>query len=631
MKKLGFFFLTRDRDVIISCPCCKSYTRFERPESNMNSVSALMKATKDEIYLSYYSNADWQDDSPSINSTSAILMNGRLDSTNISNCSSINPIHFTLKMPYNKAIDVVCPKCGGESTSYNYNPDSKYPTPFYIGSTVTEDYKRIQFNVKGFIFTFFKNKVQTHYYMTRIVFNKYTGRVTILRPLGTDNKPLRLFPEFAKMWNVTYGKFDARGDLNFRNDDDLLIKDMKDNLVPPLLKALQDRFPYIKDDHFDDCFIDHPKPEKKHRRNNRIVHARGINKINFSYVFRNIVRKFRFHDLPTEFLDSFSNQYPKRMKVLSRVGYLSKQQHTDLIKIAGGKLPKSLRKSVLKSFNALLFVRDAKFIKSVSNLNKMIDCYAEVQFNPNDFEPFFHEYMHALMEKNGPNFKNQDKLYEHCETICVNRLTDEGNTYWIQDTYYQLNQIREQGVEYVINTDLTLRQLHDDISSALRKIHTKNKELTYTDKEKEIEWSYGKYIFKLAHDTHYLVDVGAMMNICVGSYGDRAFNKSLHIVTVSSPDNPYECCIEMSADMKMVRQAKTKHNRKPKDNLLEAVMAWVNEKKLEIDTYDLPREEIVEGDQSVRHAFAQPVRLRRVEINEEDENHYFIGDFAAAE
>lgn len=622
MQRYGFYFQTRSRDVIVSCPCCKDYTTYLNPERNRDELIALMKASNDAFHLSCHAYAVADPFSSDTSTVSDIMLtkpaNGIINSTNISSYPSINARNVFLRIPYGEPVVMTCRKCEGESLCYNYNPDSKYPSPFYVGSTVTEDYKRIHFNVKGFIYTFFKNKIQTHYYMTRIVFNKYTGRVTILRPLGKDNKPLKLFPEFAKMWNVTFGKFDARGDLRFINDKNLILNDIKTNLIPALLNALRERFPYIKDDHFNDCFEAHKKPESERKK--RVIVA-GEPKIEFGYVFRNIIRKFRFHDLPTEFLDTIGNySYRNRTKILSRVGYLSKQQHSDLIKIAGRKLPKSLRKSVLKDFNALLFVRNVKFIKSVSNMNKMIERFANDHFEAKEFEPFFYEYMRALMEKNAPNFKNEDKLYEHCETICVNRFTDDVSSYWIQDTYNQLMQIREQGETYEINTDLSMRQLHDDVSSALRKIRTKNKELTYTDKEKEIEWNYDKYAFKLAHDTHYLVDVGANMNICVGGYGDRAHSKVLHIVTVSSPDNPYECCIEMTADMKSVRQAKTKHNNRPKDELLEAVMAWVEEKKLKIDTHDLPREDVQEEERLV-FGQARPAarRLRIERANDEEE------------
>jgi hypothetical protein len=541
------------------------------------------------------------------NSTASIptnsITNVHIDSTNITEFPVLNS-SFSLNLPYNEPMEMKCRKCGEVSTLYYYYPDKENPAPFYTGMKITQDYKRVHINVKGYFVTFFKERIQTHYYMTRIVFNRMTGRVTVLQPLGEDDKPLKILPKYSKMWNVTYGIMDGRRDLRFINDGVQVMTDLRQQAIPYLLEALRKYFPYTKDDHFDECFaelIPEPVPQKKEPRlRNRTYNIkppkRPVSEFRFINALRMIVRKFRFHDLPMPFLDSFENIHQTKMqnKLLGRIGYISKQQHSDLLKLAGPKIPKTIRKEVLKSVKVLAFVRNVKYVQSNSNMVKMIRRFSDLSFSASEFESFFHEYMNALILKHDAGFKNKNKLQEHCETVLVNRLVSEGDVYHIIDSYNQLQQIRDAGEDYVIDTDLSLRQLHDDLSSAVRKLRTKNKDLTYTEKEETIEWTYGKYAFKLAHDTHYLVDVGARMNICVGGYGDRAFNKSLHIVVVSSPDNPYECCIEMSHDMKFVCQAKTKHNFQPKNELLEAVMNWVNEKKLSIDTYDLPREEIIE-------------------------------------
>ena len=602
MSNVGFFFLTRDRDVVCSCPHCKSHSLFKLPEHKREELIELMKLTKDKIHLGFNS---FELNSLSNSTTSAFDLTPvratstatpapasefTVKSSNVEHFSELNG-SFSLTFPYHEPIEIECRKCGEASTSYFYHPDPRHPVPFYTGITVTEDFRKVHINLQGYFPTFFNNVVQAHYYMTRIVFNKVSGRITILRPLGTDNKPLRITPEYSKMWNVTFGKFDVRSDLRFINKyDPVILKDLKEKAVPVLVKALQKQFPYIKEDHFDDCFkIPAPPAPKK---DGRIISAHYIKDLTFADVLRDIVRKFRFHDLPSEFLDTIGqNRHNNRTNILSRIGFLSRQQQTDLLKLTGQKLPKSIRKEVLKSLNSFHVARGVRYIKSPSNLKKMIETFSYRTFEPKDFEGFYHAYMDALMRKNERNFKDRDKLHEHCETILVNRVIADGGRY-LRDAYNQLAQIRQHGADYEINTDLTLRQLHDDISAALRKIDQPNEVLTYTEKEQEIEWSYGPYSFKLAADTYYLIDVGAAMNICVGGYGKRAKNKALHILTVSSPDNPYECCIELSEDMKIVKQAKVKHNERPKEDLLDAIMKWVEEKNLLISTYDLPKESV---------------------------------------
>lgn len=73
-----------------------------------------------------------------------------------------------------------------------------------------------------------------------------------------------------------------------------------------------------------------------------------------------------------------------------------------------------------------------------------------------------------------------------------------------------------------------------------------NKEITYSEEEKQLEWENGGYKFCLPEDTKRLVDIGSRMNICVGHlYRDKAVDKECTIV-YAVKNNQYELCIEVS-------------------------------------------------------------------------------------
>lgn len=597
MHKFGFFFRTRDRNTHFACPCCKNSSVFNNPEYNYEEFVQLSQLSNNEIYLEKHNvvfKHTFGEDENTLEHDEPIGP-VRINSINAHEYKeTFQEGNFYLRIPYKEGFLMKCRLCNEEALYYDYNPVTDLPTAFYTGMSADEDYKRIHVNIKGYYVTTFSQKVQSHYYMTRIVFNKRIGRVTVLQPLGPNNRPLSILPKYSPMWNVTFGKINGRRDLVFLNNEPYILNDFKEKAVPLLLKALQERFPYVKNDHFDECFT---RFDKIHKALNLTI------------------QKYRFHDLPTDFLLTIKRDEHNHSKILSQVGYLSSQQVSDLVKIAGRKLPKSLRKEAMKSLSSLYFIKHAKFIKSSANMIKMIERFSgnQSRFRFDDLAFFAADYLEALKTKNQGNFKNEDKLYEHCETILVNRLVSE-NGYYLNDTFYMYREVKEQA-DYDINTDLSFRQLHDDLSGAQRKLSSPNRELTYTEKEQGIEWEHGPYKFTLAHDTHFLIDVGACMDICVGGYGNRAYDKSLHIIVVSSPENPYECCIEMSGNMKSVKQAKIKYNKKPQGELLEAIQKWIEEKELTINTYDLPRDnpELVERQ-------VQPLqRIRAINLFDEEE------------
>lgn len=106
--------------------------------------------------------------------------------------------------------------------------------------------------------------------------------------------------------------------------------------------------------------------------------------------------------------------------------------------------------------------------------------------------------------------------------------------------------------------------------------HFENKNISYSDEEKSLEWENGGYKFCLPEDTNRLVDIGSKMNICVGHlYRDKAVNKECTIVYAKKADE-YELCIEVHKHNERFRlvQRSAFNNQDPHGNDLLIFKQW---------------------------------------------------------
>ena len=116
----------------------------------------------------------------------------------------------------------------------------------------------------------------------------------------------------------------------------------------------------------------------------------------------------------------------------------------------------------------------------------------------------------------------------------------------------------------------TYNQLHS------REECFENKDITYTDEERSLEWENGGYKFCLPEDTSRLVDIGSNMNICVGHlYRDKAVKKECTIVYATKGEE-YELCIELSKHNNRFRlvQRSAFNNKDPRGNDMAIFKQW---------------------------------------------------------
>ena len=119
-----------------------------------------------------------------------------------------------------------------------------------------------------------------------------------------------------------------------------------------------------------------------------------------------------------------------------------------------------------------------------------------------------------------------------------------------------------------------LKELHDALSVADRKIRFGNREIEYTDVEKALEMDCGEYSFRLPKDTDSLYNIGKALSICVGSYGRDALAKRCTIMTMQKADK-YVACIELRVSKKNVHMVQLKSRFNHTVQEIEPVIKWV--------------------------------------------------------
>lgn len=191
-------------------------------------------------------------------------------------------------------------------------------------------------------------------------------------------------------------------------------------------------------------------------------------------------------------------------------------------------------------------------------------------------------------------FKTYDLTKQQKNNFCnkITRYAQEHrySNYIIYDTIHTAVLIKQRNPDYNINLKLNIDELHDELSSDYNKLRNKNVIIDYSNIKVKDLYSYSRngLQFNLAKDTHELIDTGKYMNICVGSYGDKAINKDCYIVIARNENNDPVICIEIDRELNKLEQVKLKYNNYPTGEIKETVEKWADLYKLDYSkTYDM--------------------------------------------
>jgi len=131
-----------------------------------------------------------------------------------------------------------------------------------------------------------------------------------------------------------------------------------------------------------------------------------------------------------------------------------------------------------------------------------------------------------------------------------------------------------------------IKSLHDEMTLLEQKIGKINKRLDYEgEKARSLLYEDDGITIRFPRDTYEMIDIGAKMHICVGSYTEDVAERR-KVVMCMEENGQYIGCLELSKDFKSVRQIKGEYNRALKGTPASFVRKWIEKNELIPDSYD---------------------------------------------
>lgn len=464
---------------------------------------------------------------------------------------------------YDSAIE--CPSCGQITESKNILHVSGYGLKhFYDGMIFYDNDDKVRLFIFSKEITFFSGKLQQAHLATMVVFNIATGQSYMFEPRYKGSAKRWRHYNGPRLRNISISSYASPMTFNLDFKDKKIIE-----LAELLQKKLSKKLGYqVKSlfDYYDEL------PSDSQRVYNITVLANYVRMPNMNpFEFNMFISQNRFHYKKPEHFN----------KCLRAAKPDSPNPIKDLILGFKGPYTKSMAKLVREDMNRLVLFDTYSAIKDINNLRKII------------FWIDLNSYSLLAEDKSLKTFI-KDMLKIMSETVLVNKII-KSQEYIVTDTAMMYQEIILRNPDYVVDPRQSIQEMHDIFTLDYNKLRHKNAPITYKEKDFELEGDYGGLEFRLAKDTLELVNTGTIMNICVGSYDNRALRRDCGIVIAYADEEPI-LCIELSSDFRHVLQVKAKRNAKPIGNLYKAASAWIEDHELIIQTYDMEKdeEEIIE-------------------------------------
>jgi hypothetical protein len=128
----------------------------------------------------------------------------------------------------------------------------------------------------------------------------------------------------------------------------------------------------------------------------------------------------------------------------------------------------------------------------------------------------------------------------------MRHIYSEQMMYYVADIGRMYQNIIDINQEYQLNFRGDIIEFHDLLANDYVRMINEKKDIPYKKEELVLEKKVNDYEFKLARDTHELIDIGSKMSICVGGYRHEALTKRCTIVTLSKKEEPL-ICIELNS------------------------------------------------------------------------------------
>jgi len=460
--------------------------------------------------------------------------------------------------------DILCPQCLKISKDKEIIDAS--------GKDITHIYNHLSYfdngdTVRAYIFSkeisFFSKKLQQKHIKTMVVFNIKTGQTYFFEPRYENTSKRWKHYGGPRLKNISISSY-AGLLLSFKlNENDPKVQGLMD-----LLHAkLQEKFPYPV------------KSLQAYGQEHNAKKPYGEKNLSLA-IMANYVRLPHLNSYDfNQFIEDnrFMYEDKKFAYILRKARPDTSNPVGDLVKAFKGPDAKSIRKLVMQDLNYLSKLYMFQDFKDVNNVRRLLEKTNEWQKGYQGYDEKLPLFIKAMLKK-AP------------ETVVANKILKLHTIYFLTDTARMYFDIKEINDEYDFDISRSLKDLHDIFSMDYNKLQHPNLPLEYSKQELRIECDIDGYEFRLAKETHELITVGAKMDICVGSYGNRAHRKDLAIC-VAYKDNEPVVCFELSRHLDRVLQAKLHGNQRPKDEMYDLCMEFINRNEMKIDTWDLQKPE----------------------------------------
>lgn len=456
--------------------------------------------------------------------------------------------------------DITCPSCNNISLKdeiFNGGYTKAEDRIVYNGMSFFDngDTVRVYMNYKEI--NFFNKKIQQFHISVMAVFNISTGHSYLFEPRykGTDKRWKHYKGPRIQNISTSHGLFSKFG-RDLEEEDTIKLCDL-------LHKKLSEKF------NFPIKTMDNYREEHAGRQE--------YFKIAPLVYLEHIANYVRFPNVNPFFINSFISRagdqigIKKVRRLLGQVKHNTPSPIKDLIKAFKIPYSKSINKIVLKDMGSLISMHFFSGFKDVNNIRRAYE-WADA----NNIYSVDKDFIDILL-KDLP------------ENVVANKIVGCSSSRLFRDTCSLHKDIILRNPEYKFDAKRSIKELHDTFTLDFNRLKHESVKINYTKKQLELNSKIDEYDFKLAKETLDMVNAGSLMNICVGTYGDRAIRKQLGIV-IAYRDNHPVICIELDSSFKIVTQAKTKRNFTPKEEDLKAIVRWTQEKKLRIDTSDIQLE-----------------------------------------
>ena len=436
----------------------------------------------------------------------------------------------------------VCPE--GEQSVFLYT--GEYWREL-LGSYIFDDDEKVKYSRIYKLVRFIRKKPCCMYYKDLIVFNKTTHRLYYIQHKYFAGSQILRKIYKQSICDITY-----KGFLYNCNDDDPEALDYFNNVIKKIYG--QDYTYTLKD------------VENINSHSYRSHDSKSITRI-FLYIQEQL-------NIKNNYLVNFIFQLLLHdTKIISKLKGKTEKEILSYLKVNRKMLAKS---NYLLDYYLLVFDYLENVNDSIEALNKDIWFFCKNPYGHLKRKNFLYQYY---------KYNSKKKLLNQAEKY-INFVYDCCSMY-----YYNATHIKGYKLDFANNN---FKYLHDILSkdnARLKAAETSKK----IPKNKDIEKIFDNFVcndirYVPAKETGELIITGSHMNICVGSYAERAVRKQCYIVIgYDKEDNPVTC-IELRKNNEnkySVYQVKKHNNNYPKKEESNSLIHLFIEHDVNIATKDL--------------------------------------------